>query len=66
MNNLKPVQVTELEGEFANVEGQRAVPQRFIRSEQRKQIVPATESEEVDGGRCDSFVHLAIFTHCEA
>lgn len=51
MNNLQPVQLTELETEFAKVEGQKAIPQRFIRSEQRKQIIPVIAAEEVDGGK---------------
>lgn len=51
LNNLQPVQLTELEAEFSKVEGQKAIPQRFIRSEQRKQISPAIASEEVDGGK---------------
>lgn len=51
LNNLQPVQLTELETEFSKVEGQKAIPQRFIRSEQRKQIIPVIAAEEVDGGK---------------
>ncbi|RZC32556.1 cytoskeleton-associated protein 5 [Asbolus verrucosus] len=53
LNNLQPVQVTELEAEFSKVDGQKAVPIRFIRSEQQKQSAPVIESEEVDAGRSD-------------
>lgn len=35
--NLQPVQMTELETEFSKIEGQKAVPARYIRSQQVKQ-----------------------------
>ncbi|XP_063930783.1 protein mini spindles isoform X2 [Zophobas morio] len=53
LNNLKPVQITELETEFAKVEGQKAHPQRYIKSEQQKQSIPSAVTEEVDGGESD-------------
>ncbi|XP_056629748.1 protein mini spindles isoform X2 [Diorhabda sublineata] len=49
--SLQPVQITELETEFAKIEGQKAVPTRYIRSQQVKQAklaeqVAAGEAEE--------------------
>lgn len=35
--NLQPVQMTELEAEFAKLGNQKAVPTRYIRSQQVKQ-----------------------------
>lgn len=41
--NLQPVQITELEAEFAKIEGQKATPTRYIRSQQEKQAKLAAE-----------------------
>uniref|UniRef100_A0A1Y1JZU4 TOG domain-containing protein n=2 Tax=Photinus pyralis TaxID=7054 RepID=A0A1Y1JZU4_PHOPY len=49
LNNLQPVQVTELEAEFAKVEGQKVTPTRYIRSQQEKQAKLAAETEEAEG-----------------
>lgn len=35
--------MTELEGEFSNIDGQKAVPTRYIRSQQVKQAKLAAE-----------------------
>lgn len=40
--------MTELEAEFSKIEGQKAVPTRFIRSQQEKQAKMA--AEVVDNG----------------
>ncbi|XP_044257889.1 protein mini spindles [Tribolium madens] len=53
LNSLKPVQITELEAEFAKIEGQKAVPQRYIRSQQQKQAIPSGDAEEIDPGESD-------------
>ncbi|KAJ8937293.1 hypothetical protein NQ318_020343 [Aromia moschata] len=47
--NLQPVQITELEAEFTKIEGQKASPTRYIRSQQEKQAKLAAETVEVDG-----------------
>ncbi|CAG9764905.1 unnamed protein product [Ceutorhynchus assimilis] len=44
--NLQPVQMTELETEFAKIEGQKAVPTRYIRSQQEKQAKLAEAAVE--------------------
>lgn len=49
LNNLQPVQVTELETEFTKIEGQKAVPTRYIRSQQQKQAKLAVQAEEAQG-----------------
>lgn len=41
--NLQPVQLTELETEFSKIEGQKAVPVRYIKSQQAKQAQLAVE-----------------------
>ncbi|XP_066151261.1 protein mini spindles [Euwallacea fornicatus] len=46
--NLQAVQMTELEGEFAKVEGQKGSPIRYIRSQQQKQATLETNIEEID------------------
>ncbi|EEZ99362.1 protein mini spindles [Tribolium castaneum] len=53
LNSLKPVQISELEAEFAKIDGQKAVPQRYIRSQQQKQAVPAGDAEEIDAGESE-------------
>ncbi|XP_049825977.1 protein mini spindles isoform X2 [Aethina tumida] len=50
LTNLQPVQLTELEAEFTKIDGQKAVPTRYIRSQQKQQAKIAAEAEEVDGG----------------
>lgn len=47
--NLQPVQMTELEAEFSKIEGQKAAPTRFIRSQQVKQAKMMVEVVD-DGG----------------
>ncbi|KAI5733008.1 hypothetical protein M8J76_006606 [Diaphorina citri] len=50
LSSLKPVQVTELEAEFEKVKGERAVPVRYLRSQQAKQAEVAQDEEDaVDG-----------------
>lgn len=51
LTNLQPVQLTELESEFTKIDGQKAVPTRYIRSQQKQQAKIAAEAEEVDGGK---------------
>lgn len=48
--SLQPVQITELEAEFAKIEGQKAVPIRYIRSQQVKQ---AKLAEQVAAGEVE-------------
>jgi len=47
--NLQAVQMTELEAEFAKIEGQKGSPTRFIRSQQQVQAARVTSSEEPAG-----------------
>lgn len=50
LSALKPVQVSELEAEFEKVKGERAMPTRFLRSQQAKQAeVAAQQEDNVDG-----------------
>lgn len=46
---LQPVQMTELEVEFSKIDGQKATPTRFIRSQQVKQAKIAAQVVEEDG-----------------
>ncbi|XP_017785300.1 PREDICTED: cytoskeleton-associated protein 5 [Nicrophorus vespilloides] len=48
LTNLQPVQVAELEAEFSKVEGQKAVPTRYIKSQQEKQAKLAVQAQECD------------------
>nr|CAI5824164.1 unnamed protein product [Callosobruchus analis] len=49
--NLQAVQLTELEAEFAKIEGQKATPTRYIRSQQAKQAaIAAAEAANGDEG----------------
>lgn len=41
--------MTELEGEFSNINGQKAVPTRYIRSQQVKQAKLAAEVVDDEG-----------------
>uniref|UniRef100_A0A1B6CWX2 TOG domain-containing protein n=1 Tax=Clastoptera arizonana TaxID=38151 RepID=A0A1B6CWX2_9HEMI len=45
LSSLKPVQVTELEAEFDKLKSEKAVPTRFLRSQQAKQAKLAAEAE---------------------
>uniref|UniRef100_V5GAR1 Cytoskeleton-associated protein 5 n=1 Tax=Anoplophora glabripennis TaxID=217634 RepID=V5GAR1_ANOGL len=47
--NLQPVQITELETEFSKIEGQKASPTRYIRSQQEKQAKIAAETVQDNG-----------------
>ncbi|XP_072383442.1 protein mini spindles [Diabrotica undecimpunctata] len=47
--SLQPVQITELETEFSKIEGQKAVPTRYIRSQQAKQAKLAEQIAEAAG-----------------
>ncbi|CAH1174022.1 unnamed protein product [Phaedon cochleariae] len=47
--SLQPVQITELEAEFSKIEGKKASPTRYIRSQQVKQAKLAAEAAEVEG-----------------
>lgn len=49
LSNLQPVQVTELEAEFAKIEGQKANPTRYLKSQQEKQAKLAVEAAEDEG-----------------
>lgn len=49
-SNLQPVQMTELEAEFVKIEGQKAIPTRYIRSQQVKQVEYAADVVD-DGGK---------------
>lgn len=49
LNNLQPVQVSELEVEFSKLEGQKTVPTRYIRSQQQRQAKLAAEIVAVEG-----------------
>lgn len=51
LSNLQPVQVTELEVEFTKIEGQKAIPSRYLRSQKAKQAKLAVEKEEIEGIR---------------
>lgn len=48
LSALKPVQVTELEAEFEKVKSERAVPTRYLRSQQAKQAKAAEAMESAD------------------
>ncbi|XP_075235279.1 msps cytoskeleton-associated protein 5 isoform X2 [Lycorma delicatula] len=58
LGSLKPVQMTELEAEFDKVKGDKAIPTRYLRSQQAKQAKIAAEAandadhgdEDVDDG----------------
>lgn len=54
--NLQPVQMSELETEFSKIEGQKAAPTKFIRSQQVKQAKMAAEAVEDEGNRCKCFI----------
>lgn len=43
------MQISELETEFAKIEGQKAVPTRYLRSQQKKQAKMVAENAEVEG-----------------
>lgn len=47
--NLQPVQITELEAEFGKIDGQKASPIRYIRSQQEKQAKLAAEVVQDNG-----------------
>ncbi|KAF5301408.1 hypothetical protein FQA39_LY02137 [Lamprigera yunnana] len=49
LSNLQPVQVTELEAEFAKLDGRKGVPTRFIRSQQHRQAKLAAEIVHTEG-----------------
>ncbi|GLG98562.1 Protein mini spindles [Gryllus bimaculatus] len=49
LKDLKPVQVTELEAEFEKVKGERAVPTRYIKSQQQKQAALVASGGGGDG-----------------
>lgn len=38
LNNLKPVHITELEAEFSNVENEKPVPKRYLKSQKPKTV----------------------------
>lgn len=48
LSAVKPVQVTELEAEFEKVKSERAVPTRYLRSQQAKQAKAAEAMESAD------------------
>ncbi|XP_030764641.1 protein mini spindles isoform X1 [Sitophilus oryzae] len=47
--NLQAVQMTELEAEFAKIKNKKAVPLRYIRSQQPKQAKLVSETEDING-----------------
>ncbi|KAL3267283.1 hypothetical protein HHI36_011414 [Cryptolaemus montrouzieri] len=49
--SLQPLQITELETEFAKIEGTKARPTRYIKSQQQKQAKIVAEME--DGKGCE-------------
>ncbi|XP_074041153.1 protein mini spindles-like isoform X1 [Leptinotarsa decemlineata] len=52
--SLQPLQITELEAEFSKIEGQKASPTRYIRSQQVKQAEKAAEVVDAGGEEeCD-------------
>nr|XP_022903340.1 protein mini spindles [Onthophagus taurus] len=51
LTNLQPVQVTELEAEFAKIEGQKPVPSRYLRSQQEKAAAQMVEEAVI--GDCN-------------
>lgn len=57
--------MTELEGEFSNIDGQKAIPIRYIRSQQMKQAKLAAEVVDDEGEYTffyeDIYVNLIIF-----
>ncbi|XP_044749386.1 protein mini spindles isoform X2 [Coccinella septempunctata] len=65
LTSLQPLQISELEAEFAKIEGQKAHPTRYIKSQQQKQaniIAEAAaaegceeEDEEEDAPQIDSY-----------
>lgn len=48
LSALKPVQVSELEAEFEKVKSEKAVPTRYVRSQQAKQAKAAEAMESAD------------------
>lgn len=50
---LQPVQLTELDAEFAKVEGHKPSPTRFLRSWQQKQSKMASENIEAEDNKND-------------
>ncbi|KAK3923770.1 Protein mini spindles [Frankliniella fusca] len=46
LSSLKPIQVTELEAEFEKYKDEKAVPTRYLRSQQAKQAKAAAEAAE--------------------
>ncbi len=58
MNDLKPIQVSELEEAFEKVSGERPVRSRYLRSEQEK-ISKAQEAGDAPTGAGE--YHLANF-----
>lgn len=59
--NLQPVQMTELEAEFSKLGSQKAVPTRYIRSQQVKQ---AKMAEVVnDEGEYQQCLQIYLFVH---
>ncbi|XP_021935865.1 protein mini spindles isoform X2 [Zootermopsis nevadensis] len=49
LNSLKPVQVTVLESEFEKVRGEKALPIRYLKSQQQKQAKMAAEAAAAAG-----------------
>lgn len=49
LSSLQPLQITELEAEFAKIEGQKAQPTRYVKSQQKKQAKIMAESEATEG-----------------
>lgn len=49
LSNLQPVQLTELEAEFAKLDKEKMIPSRYIRSEQAKKAIMSTQNEVVEG-----------------
>ncbi|KAK9876516.1 hypothetical protein WA026_013890 [Henosepilachna vigintioctopunctata] len=51
LTSLQPLQISELETEFLKIEGQKAKPTRYVKSQQQKQAKVVAEAEDNNG--CD-------------
>ncbi|XP_063227944.1 protein mini spindles [Bacillus rossius redtenbacheri] len=52
LSSLKPLQLSELEAEFEKVSKEKAMPTRYLRSQQKRQVEVAAAAAE-DGEECD-------------
>lgn len=61
LSSLQPVQLTELEAEFAKIDGHKAVPTRYLRSQQEKQAKMAAEAVVGDGKFAFYLFFISLF-----